>query len=122
MQKQRRFSEYKWLLLLPATVGLYFAFGFLLELLDQQMLGPQPTVIQDAIRDARTAPAILRRTGPISASKYVLRKDHYTPDSLQVQIRLTGERADAQISVYAVQQAEGGWRIYRSDTTYTAPE
>lgn len=122
MQKQPRFSEYKWLLLLPAAVGLYFAFGFLLELLDQQMLGPQPAVIQDAIRDARTASAILRRTGPISASKHTLRKDHYAPDSMQVLIRLTGERADAEISVYAVQRAGGDWHIYRSDTTYSAPE
>lgn len=121
MQNPGRRSEYRWLLLLPAAVLLYLSFDFLLELLDRQMLGPQPAVILRAIDGARTAPAILRRTGPINASRHTLRKDKHAVDSLLVQIRLSGQRADAHIEVYAVREASGAWRIYRSDTAFVAP-
>lgn len=122
MPNQSRFAEYKWLLLLPAAVFLYFAFGFLLRLLDRELLGPQPDVILTAIHGARTAPAIVRRTGPVDDSRYTLRKDRHSIDSLLVQIQVSGERADAHINLHATRATSGAWRIYQSDTTFTTPK
>ncbi|OUJ73023.1 hypothetical protein [Hymenobacter crusticola] len=119
MQDKSWLSEYKWLLLLPASLILYLAFDPILNRLDKQMLGAHPEVILKAINSAKASPKIVGRTGTILSESHRLDKRSSEPDSLILQINLKGEKSTATITAYAVKQAAGAWRIYKGDTIFT---
>jgi len=109
----------KWLLLLVAGVILYFSSDFLDDLLTKQMLGDHPEVILAAKHSAKLSPEILSHTGEIFSEEYKMDTPDANQDSLKLHIKLEGEKATATISVSAVKQVSGVWKIYQSDTTFT---
>jgi hypothetical protein len=109
----------KWLLLLVAGIAFYFSFDFLDEFLDKQMLGDHPEVILAAKHSAKTSPKILSHTGEIFSEEYKMNTPDSKQDSLELDIKLEGEKATAIINTRAVKTASGVWNIYRSDTTFT---
>jgi hypothetical protein len=109
----------KWLLLLIAGVVFYFSFDSLSDLFDKQMLGAHPEVILAAKHGAKSSPKIFSRTGEIFSEEYKMNTPDSKQDSLELYIKLEGEKATATINVSAVKQVSGVWKIYQSDTTFT---
>lgn len=121
MQKQSWFSEYKWLLLLPLSVIVYFSFKPLMVLLGRKLLGPQSTAFLDEINSAKTSPRILQRIGKVKSSGYKMQSLGEKHDTLMFQLQVKGSQATARIRVYAQIQPNGAWNIYRRDTAFLPP-
>ncbi|QKG55955.1 hypothetical protein GKZ68_04450 [Hymenobacter sp. BRD128] len=117
--KLKSISFKKVIALLIACVTFYFSFNFLDDLTDRQMLGDHPEVILAAKQSAKTSSKILSHTGEIFSEEYKMNTPDSNQDSLELNIKVQGEKATATINTYAVKQASGVWRIYHSDTTFT---
>ncbi|MBX0289147.1 hypothetical protein K3G63_01785 [Hymenobacter sp. HSC-4F20] len=119
MQPKASSLKKRLFLLIAGGTIFYFSFDPLGSLLDKQMLGEHPEVILAARDGAKNFPKILTRTGKIFSEEYKMNTPDSKQDSLELDIKLEGEKATATINARAVKQVSGVWKIYQSDTTFT---
>ena len=89
-----------------SKVGYYFVFK------------DEPPVVKQLVKSAKSSRIIFKKIGKISDWKYTYDERELEKDSLKLYIGLSGEKATVKMNISLAKDAQGGWRVIKSDTAY----